>query len=94
MIYGLNDRTLVRSARFCLIVKLSCNLICRYIVLYFLPKKSLLLLTNYEIKGLVVSHNGTNIHLLVPTSLNYPATNLYTSVVDLIYFRRSMELAL
>ena len=60
------------------------GLIRRYIVLYFLPKKSLLLPTYYEIRGLVGSQNGANIHMSVPTSLQYLATNLYTSVVDLI----------
>ena len=32
-----------------------------------------------------------NIHWLVPTSLLDPAINLYTSVVDLIYFGRLVE---
>ena len=41
---GLNDRTLVGSALFGLILELSFDLI-RYIVLYFLQKKSLLLAT-------------------------------------------------
>ena len=65
-----------------------CGLIHRYIVLYFLPKKSFLLPTYYEIRGLVGSQNGANIHSSVQTSLQDPAINLYTSVVDLIYFRR------
>ena len=50
--------------------------------------------TNYEIRGLVISQNGANIHSAVPTSLQYPATNLYRSVVDFIYFRCLVEEAL
>ena len=42
-------------------------------------------------RGLIGSKNGTNIHWSVPTSLQDPAINLYTSVVDFIYFRRLME---
>ena len=60
----------------------------RYIVLYFLQKKSLLLPTYYEIRGLVGSQDGTNIHSLVPISLYYLPINLDTSVADFIYFRR------
>ena len=57
-----NDLTLVGSATFCSILKLSCVLIRRYIVLYFLQKKSFLLPTNDKIIGLVVRQNGANIH--------------------------------
>ena len=39
----------------------SCGLIRRYIVLWFLPKKTLLLQTKYEIKGLGSSQGGANI---------------------------------
>ena len=67
------------------------GLIRRYIVLYFLPKKSFLLPTYYGIRGLVGSQNGANIHLSVPTSLQDPAINLYMSVVDFIYFCRLVE---
>ena len=74
---SLNDLALVGSATFCSILKLSCVLIRCYIVLYFLPKKSILLPTNYKIIGLVIRQNGANIHWLVPTSPHYPATNLY-----------------
>ena len=67
------------------------GLIRSYIVPYFLLKKSLLLPTYYEIRGLVGSQNGANIHMSVPQSLQYLPTNLYTSVVDFIYFRRLVE---
>ena len=67
------------------------GLIRRYIVPYYLLKKSLLLPTYFEIRGLVGSQNGTNIHMSVPKSLQYLPTNLYTSVVDFIYFRRLVE---
>ena len=71
------------------------TLICRYIILYFfLPKRPLLLMTNCKIRSLVVSQNGSNIHSSVTTSLQYPATNLYTLVVDFIYFRLLVEPAL
>ena len=56
-----------------------------------LPKKQSLLPTNDKIKGLIRSQNGANIHTLVPTYLQDPAINLYTSVVDLIYFCRLVE---
>ena len=62
-----------------------------YIVLYFLSKTPLLLLTNHKIRGLVGSQNGANIHSSMPTSLQDPAINLHTSVVDFIYFRRLVE---
>ena len=62
-----------------------------YIVPYFLLKKSLLLPTNYEIRGLVGSQNGANIHMSVPKSLQYLPTNLYTSMVDFIFFWRLVE---
>ena len=88
---SLNDITLVSSATFCSILKLSCYLIRRYTVQYFLPKKSLRLLTNDKITGLVVSQNGANIHMSVPTSFCHLATNLYTSVVDFVRFRRLVE---
>ena len=91
---SLNDRTLVGSAIFCLILKLSCGLIRRYTILYFLPKKSNLLSTNYKITGFVVCQNGAHIPSSVPKSLQYLVTNLYTSVVDFIYFRRLVEEAL
>ena len=91
---GVNDITLVGSATFCSFLKLSCDLIRRYTVLYFLPKKLFLLPTNDRITGLVGSQDGAKIHLSVPTSLYYLPTNLYTSVVDLIYVRRLVESAL
>ena len=61
------------------------------LVLSFLQKKSFLLPTYYEIRGLVGSQNGANIHSLVPTSLQDTAINLYMSVVDFIYFCRLVE---
>ena len=91
---SVNDKTLVGSGTFCSILKLSFDLIRRYIVLYFLPKMSLFLPTNYDNKDLVVSQDGANIHKSVPTSLVSSATNLYTSVVVFIYFRRLVESAL
>ena len=66
---SLNDLTLVGSATFCSILKLSCVLISPYIVLYFLPKKSILLPTNHKIRGIIGSQNGANIHKSVPISL-------------------------
>ena len=65
------------------------GLIRRYIVLYVLPKKSFHLPNFNEIRGLVGSQNGANMHL--STSLQDPAINLYTSIVHLIYFRRLSE---
>ena len=50
--------------------------------------------TKYRIRPLVVCQNGPNINTSVPKSLQYPATNLFTSVVDFIYFRRLVEEAL
>ena len=88
---SLNYQTLVSMAAICLILKLSCVLIGRYIVLYFLPKRQLLLPTNYDIRGLVVTQNSANSHSSVPTSLQDPAINLYTSVVYFINFRRLVE---
>ena len=88
---SLNDITLVGSATFCSILKLSCDLIRRYTVLYFLPKMSILLPTNDKITGLVCSQNGANIYWSVPTSLQDPAINLYTSVVDFLKFRHLVE---
>ena len=60
-------------------------------MLYFLPKKSILLPTNDKIIG---SQDGANIPSSVPTSLQDPAINLYKSVVDFIHFRRLVEWAL
>ena len=57
----------------------------------FCPKRQLLLQTNYEIRGLVVSKKGANIHSSVPTSLQDPAINLYTSVVVFLVFCRLVE---
>ena len=54
----------------------------------------ILLPTNHKIRGLVGSQNAASIHWLVPTSLRDPGINLYTSVVDFIYFRRLVESAL
>ena len=89
---GLNDKTLVGSATFDQILKLYCGLIHRYIVRYFCNQKATSPSDyNHKIKGLVGSQNGANIHLSVPTSLEDPGINLYTSVVDFIYFRRLME---
>ena len=59
---NVNDETLVGHGTFCSILKLSFDLICRYIALYFLPKKSLLLPINYEMRGLFVSQDGANIY--------------------------------
>ena len=89
-----NDITLVGSNTFCSFLKLSCDLIRRYTLLYFLPKKLFLLPTNDGITGLVGSQDGANTHSSVPKSLQYLATNLYISVVDFIYFRRPVEEAL
>ena len=75
-------------------IKLSIDLIHRYIVLYFLPKKSILLPTNDKIKGLIGSQDGANIPSSVPNSLQDPAINLYKSVVDFIHVRRLVEWAL
>ena len=60
----------------------------------FLPKSPLLLPTYHKMRGLVSSQNSANIHSLVPISLQDPAINLYTSVVDFIYFRCLVESAL
>ena len=76
---------------FCLILKLSSDLIRWYIVLYFLPKNSILLPTNDKITGLICSQNGANNHWSVPTIPQDPAINLYTSVVDFDYFCRLVE---
>ena len=84
---------MVGRATFCSILKVSFDLIRWYIVLYFLPKKSILP-TNGKIKGLIGSQNGANIHSSVLTSLQYPTIKLYTSVVDFIHFRRLVESAL
>ena len=88
---SLNDITLVGSATSCSILKLSFDLIRRYTELYFLPKRSILLSTYDKITGLVGSKNGAKIHWSVPTSLQDPAINLYTSVVDFLKFRRLVE---
>ena len=84
---SLNDITLVGSATFCSILKLSCDVIHRYTVLYFLPKRSILLPTNDRITGLVGSQNSANILSSVPTSLQDPVINLYMPVVDFLKFR-------
>ena len=60
----------------------------------FLPIRSHLLPTNHKIRGLVGSQNGTNIHSSVPISLQDPVINLYTLVVDFIYFHRPVEEAI
>ena len=88
---GVNDITLVGSATCCSFLKLSCDLTRRYIVLYFLTKRSFLLPTNHKIRGLVGSQNGTSIHWSVPISLQDPGINLYTSVVEFFNFRRLVE---
>ena len=93
-ILGLNDISLVGRATFCSILEVSFYLIRRYIVLYFLPKESILLPTNDKIKGLIGRQNGANIHSSVPTSLQYPTIKLYTSVLDFFHFRRLVESAL
>ena len=64
LILILNDIILVGRAMFCSILKLSFDLIRRYIVLYFLPKKSILLPTNDKITGIIGSQNGPNVHSL------------------------------
>ena len=45
----------------------------------------------FKIRGLDGSQKGANIHMSVPISLQYPPTNLYTSVVHFILFRRLVE---
>ena len=82
---------LVGRATFRTILKLSSDLIRRYIVLYFLPKASIPLPTNDEITGIICSQNDANIHWSVPTSPQDPGINLYTSVVDFNYFCRLVE---
>ena len=42
----------------------------------FLPKRPLLLPTNFKIRDFVVCQNGTSLYILVPTSLYYLSTNL------------------
>ena len=93
-ILSLNDISLVGRATFWSILKLSFDLIRRYIVPYYLPKKSILLPTNDKIKGLIGSQDGANIPSSVPTSLQDPVINLYKSVVDFIHVRRLVEWAL
>ena len=74
---------------------IKCTLPRRYILLYFLQKKEILLLPRkYEIKGFVIHQNDTNIHLSVPTSLHYPTMNLYILLADFVLFCRLMEWAL
>ena len=80
------DIIVASSATIYLIMKLPCGIIRRYIVLYFLPKETLLLLPKYKTRGFVICQNGANIHSSVPTSLQYPAKNLDTSVVILFIF--------
>ena len=46
----------------------SCGFSRLYTVIYFLPKYSNLLPTNYKIRDFVVSQNGANIHTSVPIS--------------------------
>ena len=91
---GLNDRTLVGSVTFDYILKLSFDLFRLYIVLYFLAKIPQLLPTYHEIRGVVGSQRGAYFHWSVSTSLQNLLTNLNTSVVDLLYFRRPVEEAL
>ena len=45
-------------------------------------------------RPLVGSQDSANIHSSVPISVQVPPINLYTSVVDFIYFRRPVEEAL
>ena len=80
------DISFVGSVTFCSILKLSCDLIRRYVVPYFLQKKSLLLPTYYEIRGLAGSQDSAHIHSSVPTSL----TNLYTLVVATLNNKRPL----
>ena len=82
---------LVTCTRICLILKLSCGLFRRYIVLYFLPKKTLFLPTNIGIQKFVGRQNDANVHSWVPKSLEHLAMNLYTWVVDFIYIHRLVE---
>ena len=84
---SVNDLTLVGSATFCSILSLGFNSSLYCTVLFFYRKRQLLLPTNHKKGGLVISQTEANIHSLVPTSLQYLATNLYKSVVDLIYLR-------
>ena len=92
---SLNDRILVGMQYYILLDFESILWLIRcYTVLYFLQKKSILLPTNYKIRGLIVSQNGANIHKSVPLSLYYLPTNLYILVVDFVQFRRLVEEAL
>ena len=73
------------SLPFCSFLKLSCDLSSRYVY----KKKIVLLPTKCKIRPFVGRQNDVNIHLSVPISLCYSATNLYTSVV---YFNCSCRL--
>ena len=86
---SLNDEILVTCTRICLILKLSCGLFRRYIVLYLLPKKTLFLPTNIGKLTFVGHHNDANLHSPVPKSLQHLAMNLCTSVVDFTYILSS-----
>ena len=68
---------MVGSAPFCQVLKLSFALIGRYIVLEFLPKKTLLLPTNYEIRGLIVSQSGALFKLVGVCWSVHPTNQTY-----------------
>ena len=78
----------------CSILKLSIDLIRRYIVLYFLPKTPHLLPTNGKITRLVSSQNDANIPSLVPIWCLHSATNPSWSAAEFLLFRRPVEWAL
>ena len=79
------------TTTFCSISKLCCDLIGRYVVLYILQKKTLVPTMNIEKQMFVGRQKDANVYLSMPTSRHYLATNLYTSVVDFIHFRRLVE---
>ena len=100
-LFGRNQKRYDRPVEVCFlclnyIILVGSTTIClNFVVLFvgtlyciFYKKKSLLLPTYYEIRGLVGSQDGTNIHSSVPISLYYLPINLDTSVADFIYFRR------
>ena len=82
---GVNDISLVGSATFYSILKLFCDLMCRYIMLYFFyPKGNLL--THHKIRGLVVYQNGAYLHSSVPIWSLDPATNVSLSEADMFSY--------
>ena len=90
---GLKDISLVGRATFCFILKLSFDLIRRYIVLYFLPKTPHLL-PNKSKKMRFSRQPERRLFPLAGAYKSTVPTNLYTSVVDFIYFRQLVESSL